>query len=93
MESKEFYVLTPEPIQVLEQVNLLTKGMLNLPLEFFYEQDAETCCPYMSLSDTVKSENRSAANLIGGNPIQRKYLIHQNMQSSSQQTQIKRTIH
>ncbi len=74
METKEFYILTPEPVKNLEKVNLLVKGMLNLPLEFFYEQDSETSCPYMSLADNLQMKKE---NLIGNEPIQRKYLIHQ----------------
>lgn len=74
METKEFYILTPERPQDLENVNLLVKGMLNLPHEFFYEQDIETSSPYMILSDNLQHQKE---NLIGNAPVQRKYLIHQ----------------
>ncbi len=37
-ETNEFYILTPEETPSLSKVNLLVKGMLNLPAEFFYEQ-------------------------------------------------------
>ena len=73
METREFYILTPEPSKELEKVNLLVKGMLNMPLEFFYEQDSDTSCPYMSLSDNLQTHKE---NLIGNEPVQRKYLIH-----------------
>ena len=90
METKEIYVLTPEPIEVLNQVNLLSKGMLNLPLEFFYEQDSDTPCPYMSFSDNLQQQqqvNNLAA--ISNEPAQRKYLIHQtyNQQQRQQQSE------
>lgn len=71
METREFYILTPENPQFLEKVNLLVKGMLSLPYEFFYEQDAETNCPYMSISDSNQE------NIVGNEPVQRKYLVHQ----------------
>lgn len=74
METKEFYILTPEPPRNLGTVNLLVKGMLNLPHEFFYEQDSETSSPYMSLSDNLQKQKE---NMIGTAPVQRKYLIHQ----------------
>lgn len=74
METKEFYILTPEPPKNLGAVNLLVKGMLNLPHEFFYEQDSETSSPYMSLSDNLQKQKE---NMIGNAPVQRKYLIHQ----------------
>jgi hypothetical protein len=77
LETKEFHILTPEPIEVLNQVNILVKGMLNLPMEFFYEQDSETPCPYMSYSNNSK-------DLLSNEPVQRKYLIHQNYQQNSQ---------
>ncbi len=74
METKEFYILTPENPQFLDKVNLLVKGMLNLPYEFFYEQDSETNCPYISISDELKNQKE---NIVGNEPVQRKYLVHQ----------------
>lgn len=68
METREFYVLTPEPLDVLEQVNVMAKGMLPLPLEFFYEQDYQTSCPYMTFTTSSTSPAQ---------PAQRKYLVHQ----------------
>lgn len=78
MDTKEFYVLTPEPIEVLNQVNVMAKGMLNLPLEFFYEQDYQTPCPYMAFPNVEAHQD-----LISIEPAQRKYLIHQNVASSN----------
>jgi polynucleotide 5'-hydroxyl-kinase GRC3/NOL9 len=82
METNEFYILTPDSIENLNQVNLLVKGMLNTPTEFFFEQDSESPCPYLSLSDSMQSGNKHEPNGIDlnaacGKPIQRKYLIHQ----------------
>lgn len=76
IESKEFYILTPEPLDVLNEVNLLCKGMLNLPLEFFYEQDCTAPCPYLTLANQLHTSN---SNQLSNEPIQRKYLIHQNL--------------
>lgn len=76
MDTKEFYVLTPEPIETLNQVNLLAKGMLNLPLEFFYEQDSETSCPYMTFSNIPNKIQNQNQNPISNEPAQRKYVIH-----------------
>jgi len=73
-ETNEFYILTPEQPPSLSKVNLLVKGMLNVPAEFFYEQDSETACPYLSLADSLQTHKE---NLIGDAPVQRKYLIHQ----------------
>lgn len=75
METKEFYILTPESIQTLESVNLLVNGMLNLPQEFFFEQDAETRSPYVSYSNNLHPGLNQ--NPIGHEPFQRKYLVHQ----------------
>ena len=83
METKEFYILTPEPIEILDKVNLLVKGMLNLPLEFFFEQDYDTYCPYMSFSDNIRPTGNSSVNTAGVEPLQRKYLIHQQQQGQS----------
>lgn len=66
METREFFVLTPEPVEVLNQVNLMVKGMLTLPLEFFYEQDYQTSCPYMTFATSSSAQ-----------PAERKYLVHQ----------------
>lgn len=74
METKEFYILTPENPQFLDKVNLLVKGMLNLPYEFFFEQDST--CPYMSKSDFLKNQKE---NIVGTEPVQRKYLVHGKM--------------
>ena len=89
METKEFYILTPDSIENLNQVNLLVKGMLNTPMEFFYEQDSETPCPYLSFSDTLQQQQNPQKaeydlNSVCNKPAQRKYLIHQ---SHSQQQQ------
>ncbi|CAF0868791.1 unnamed protein product [Brachionus calyciflorus] len=75
METKEFYILTPEPIEILNQVNLLCKGMLNLPMEFFCEQESMTPSPYMSIA--CSNQNRTSFDQISNEPLQRKYLIHQ----------------
>ena len=75
IETKEFYILTPEAIQTLENINLLVNGMLTLPNEFFFEQDSETSCPYMTYSNNLQ-ENMSNQNF-GQEPFLRKYLIHQ----------------
>lgn len=80
METKEFYILTPEPIQTLENVNLLVNGMLNLPNEFFYEQDNQTRSPYITYSANLQQNQNQ--NSIGHEPFQRKYLIHQNQTNS-----------
>lgn len=80
METKEFYILTPEDPKNLQKVNLIVKGMLNLPYEFFYQQDSETSSPYMSLSDNLQQQKE---NLIGSAPVQRKYLIHQQANSQN----------
>jgi hypothetical protein len=72
IETKEFYILTPEPLATLEQVNLLVNGMLNLPNEIFFEQDSETSCPYMNYENCQTSNDQ-----VGQEPFQRKYLIHQ----------------
>ena len=79
METKEFYILTPDSIENLNQVNLLVKGMLNTPLEFFFEQDSETPCPYLSFSDNLQHQKETDINLnaVCNKPAQRKYLIHQ----------------
>jgi hypothetical protein len=74
METKEFYILTPEQPINLANVNLLVKGQLNLPNEFFYEQDSETFSPYMSLSDNLQKQKE---NMVGNAPVHRRYLIHQ----------------
>jgi hypothetical protein len=71
METKEFYILTPESTDVLNNVNTLTKGMLNLPTELFFEQDSETPCPYMNYA------NNSNDVLSNSDVAERKYLIHQ----------------
>ena len=71
METKEFYIITPEPCEKLNQVNLLVKGMINVPVEFFYEQDSETPCPYVAFVDN------NSNNAVASEPIKRKYLIHQ----------------
>jgi|LakMenEpi03Aug12_release.lakeMendotaPanAssembly.Ray.scaffolds.fasta_scaffold6448603_1 hypothetical protein len=44
--------------------------MNNVPVEFFYEQDSETPCPYVAYVDNKN-------NAIASEPIGRKYLIHQ----------------
>ena len=72
METREFFVLTPEPVEVLNQVNVLVKGMVNLPLEFFYEQDYQTTCPYMTFATSSSAQ-----------PAQRKYLVHQGVARST----------
>jgi uncharacterized protein YueI len=84
METKEFYVLTPESVENLNKVNLLVKGMLNCPTEFFFEQDSENPSPYVALSD--QKETDIDLNAVCNKPIQRKYLIHQ---THSQQRQMK----
>lgn len=81
METREFYVLTPEPLEVLNQVNVMVKGMLNLPLEFFYEQDYQTSCPYMTFSNASASTNKK--DLLSNEPAQRKYLVHQSLTSAN----------
>jgi hypothetical protein len=58
--------------------------MLNLPLEFFYEQDSETPCPYVSFSDSIQPKNNEELNAISNEPTTRKYLIHQNMSQKQQ---------
>jgi hypothetical protein len=96
IESKQFYILTPEPMEVLNKCNLLVKGMLSLPLEFFYEQDIETPCPYVKYldpaqqlktnSDTpneneIENEHQMMMTMMcTSQPAQRKYLIHQQKQ-------------
>ena len=82
MESKEFFILTPEPIEVLNEVNLLVKGVLNSPVEFFFQQDSETPCPYMSFAGNNHNQQKPSSSQsnqlsnIGAEPVQRKYLIH-----------------
>lgn len=58
--------------------------MLNLPLEFFYEQDSETPCPYVSFSDNVQPKNNEELSAISNEPTTRKYLIHQNIPQKQQ---------
>jgi len=85
METKEFYILTPDSVEILNQVNLLVKGMLNVPTEFFFEQDSENPSPYVALSDNMnQKEAEIDLNAVCSKPIQRKYLIHQ---THSQQQQ------
>lgn len=76
METKEFYILTVESVEKLDQVNLLVKGMLNLPVEFFYEQDSATPTPYVTYVDSLNEKNNSNSKPTT-QPIQRKYLVHQ----------------
>ena len=80
METKELYVLTPEPIEVLNKVNILCKGMLNIPLEMFYEQNLETPSPYVTYSEHMNINRGQKGDLgaIAKSTLQRKYLIHQN---------------
>ena len=66
METKEFYILSPEEATSLDKVNLLVKGMLDVPSEFFVEQDSETSCPYMSLADSLQ---KTKENMIGNAPV------------------------
>ena len=90
METKEFYLLTPEPLENLNLVNLLVKGMLNTPTEFFFEQDSETPSPYLTLSDNMQKEKEAEIDLnaVCSKPIQRKYLIH-HTNSQQQQREMK----
>lgn len=81
MNTHEFYVLTPEPIEKLNQVNLLIKGILNIPVEFFYEQDAETPCPYVTFADNLNINSKNKTDVVAGEPIQRKFLMHHSTQS------------
>lgn len=93
METKEFYILTPEPQNVLSQVNLLVKGMLNIPLELFYEQDTQTQTPYMSISNTIQSyPNKPSKNSvpISNEPLNRKYLIHQSQNNNQRNQEVLR---
>lgn len=95
VETKEFYVLTPEPVDKLECVNLLVKGILNIPLEFYFEQDSEATTAYVSYksplspSSSATAVTKTGANrhysqqkVIGAQPVERKYLIHQNNNQS-----------
>ena len=42
MEAKEFYIITPiSNLDILNKVNLLVKGMLNVPIEVFYQQETD----------------------------------------------------
>ena len=92
VEAREIYLLTPEPLTALAKCNVLAKGMLNLPLEFFYEQDADTPCPYVSYADNWMQptqrhhqqqqqphyQQQYTGFDIAHKPAkQRKYLIHQ----------------
>ncbi len=68
-DTKELYILTPELENKLDDVNCLVKGMLNVPLEFFYQQDYDTNpCPYVTFVDNM--------NVVASEPIQRKFLVH-----------------
>lgn len=74
MDTKEFYIITPEPQEKLNIVNLLVKGMLNVPLEFYYDHDNTTSSPYVTFADNLNNAN---SNVIASEPYQRKFLVHQ----------------
>ncbi len=77
-KKKEFHILTPEPIEILDQVNLLVKGKLDLPKELFFEQDSDTFSPYVNYSSNKQAHTHiNDLDLVGHEPLQRKYLIHQ----------------
>ncbi len=68
-DTKELYILTPESESKLDDVNCLVKGMLNVPLEFFYQQDYDSnTSPYVTFVDNV--------NVVAAEPMQRKFLVH-----------------
>ena len=69
--------MTPEPIDILNQVNLLVKSKLDLPKELLFEQDSETVSPYLNYLSNSQYNTNNDQNLVGHEPFQRKYLIHQ----------------
>ncbi|CAM9934425.1 unnamed protein product [Sphacelaria rigidula] len=60
VERRVLYILTPEPLEVLKEVNVLVKGSLQLPMEMLY--DPSWCShPYFSAEavggEVIKTRN------------------------------------
>lgn len=60
VEQRVLYILTPEPLEVLKEVNVLVKGSLQLPMDMLY--DPNWCShPYFSAEavggEVIKSRN------------------------------------
>ncbi|XP_047146062.1 polynucleotide 5'-hydroxyl-kinase NOL9 isoform X1 [Hydra vulgaris] len=65
--NKLFYILTPEPPEVLQHVNALLKGNIQLPVSYLIEHPCEShpyyCHDYISVSSKVSSGMKTRFNL------------------------------